>query len=332
MASPTLLDLFIAWQTAKAPAKQSVRTLQAQDRDTRMIAQRMLEVTSVSDDADDVDPRTLVRLVDLTIPTLRGAFASFAGDHAHASIARALSTWSVMCRFGVAEGLLDVDPTVGIQRPKVRKGAPKPLAPLTPQGSTEATAAQLLAWLESGQRSGYDVWPERDRAVMVLMLVTGVRSAEARSLLIQDLNGGPGEWRIAVVGKGNKARSIPIRDALVSILAVYLSSREARLGRFAPSAHLFVDRHGRPLTEKQLQYLVRECCRAAGVGDALPQGAIAHALRHTVGTLLAGSGAPATDIMRLLGHESLATSQGYIDAVASQLRASAVGNPLYDHL
>ena len=54
-----------------------------------------------------------------------------------------------------------------------------------------------------------------------------------------------------------------------------------------------------------------------------------HALRHTFATRLAEDGASATEIQALLGHESLNTSQGYIDATANQTRQAARANRTY---
>lgn len=57
-----------------------------------------------------------------------------------------------------------------------------------------------------------------------------------------------------------------------------------------------------------------------------------HALRHTFATRLAEDGASATEIPALLGHESLNTSQGYIDATANQTRQAARANRTYQSL
>jgi hypothetical protein len=71
-----------------------------------------------------------------------------------------------------------------------------------------------------------------------------------------------------------------------------------------------------------LQYLVGRSYREAGVASRVPQGALVHALRHTFATRLAEDGASAVEIMRLLGHASLTTSQNYIDATAREQRAA----------
>ncbi|WP_396327716.1 tyrosine-type recombinase/integrase [Jatrophihabitans lederbergiae] len=63
-------------------------------------------------------------------------------------------------------------------------------------------------------------------------------------------------------------------------------------------------------------------------GPPLP-GVLVHALRHTYATRPADVGASAREIMALLGHASLTTSQAYIDATASEERRSAAANRTY---
>lgn len=57
-----------------------------------------------------------------------------------------------------------------------------------------------------------------------------------------------------------------------------------------------------------------------------------HALGHTFATRLAEDGASATEIQALLGHESLNTSQGYIEATANATRQAARANRTYQTL
>jgi len=176
-----------------------------------------------------------------------------------------------------------------------------------------------------------DPWPERDLAVLALALVTGLRSAELLSLTMSALVGRPGERRIHVVGKGGKSRSVPVEDSLEAVLDGYLRSRAARFPGPRPgrSDPLFVDRTGAPLRRGGLQYLVRTAYRHAGLDDRVPVGANVHALRHTFATRLAEDGATASEIMTLLGHASIATSQGYIDATSREQRAAAAANRTY---
>ena len=77
---------------------------------------------------------------------------------------------------------------------------------------------------------------------------------------------------------------------------------------------------------------MRQSYRWAGAGARVPKGALVHALRHTMATRLAEDGASASEIQHILGHESLNTSQTYIDATANEQRAAARANRTYQAL
>jgi integrase/recombinase XerD len=170
--------------------------------------------------------------------------------------------------------------------------------------------------------------------VFALLLLTGLRSAELLELRLDSLVGRAGERRLHVTGKGGRARSVPIEPPLEAVLDAYLASRRARLPhqRLARRAALFVDTRGEPLQRGGLQYLVSTTLRWAGLNDRRARGALVHALRHTFATRLAEDGATATEIMNLLGHASLTTSQAYIDATAREQREAARANRTYQAL
>jgi site-specific recombinase XerD len=143
-------------------------------------------------------------------------------------------------------------------------------------------------------------------------ILTGVRLGQVLSLSLGSIDGRPGERRLKVVGKGRKERFVPIEAPLEPVLAAYLESRRERFPaeHLSVASPLFVNRFGARLREGGAGYLVSECYRWSGIGARVPKGALVHALRHTFATRLAEDGASATEIQRLLGHESLNTSQG----------------------
>lgn len=309
------------WQEDRAVRKDSPHTTAAQRADIEAIASRI---------APDSDPWTSLHIEDLDGRTLRSAFAKYAATHAASSIARVHSTWTTFMRFCATDGLLTgPDPMLQVPKPKVPRGEPKPLKGVGVDGSTQETATRLVEFLMTSKRHGYQVWPELDRVVVLTPLLTGLRVSEVSSLNVESLAGIPGERRIGVLGKGRKHRSIPVEPPLELVLSAYQQSRALRLTVPADSDPMLVDLRGRRLTPGQLRYIVRACCRAAGVGDAIPAGAVYHALRHTWATTLAANGASAAELMRLLGHESIMTSQGYIDASVREVREAAQSNPLY---
>ena len=311
-----LVDAFFA---ARRPRKESPHTTAAYRRDLACIlalaaAERGVAVADLP-------------VSDLDRDTLRAAFGTYADAHAAASVLRTWSAWNQFFTFCVADGHLVGNPMAAVARPRRPARQPKPLR-------GQDTPEQLLRRAAAGPPPAggrRDGWPERDVAVLGLALVTGLRSAELLSLTVGALAGRPGERRIHVVGKGGRSRSVPVEAGLESVLESYLASRRTRwpghaLNRDAP---LLVDRAGAALRRGGLQYLVRSAYREAGLHDRVPVGANVHALRHTFATRLAEDGATASEIMTLLGHASIATSQGYIDATSREQRAAAAANRTY---
>nr|WP_211207398.1 tyrosine-type recombinase/integrase [Stackebrandtia nassauensis] len=263
----------------------------------------------------------------LSVSVMRRAFAGFSASRAKSSIGRAWSVWNAFFSFLVGEGIVEGNPMSGVARPKAARPLPKPLR-------GEDAPDRLLEALMSGARAGRHPWPQRDVAVVAVLLLTGLRSSELLALRAGDVAGGAGERRLVVRdGKGGADRVVPVEGPLEVLLADYLASRRGRFpgGRWplAPSEPLFVDHRGEALTRNQLQYLVRQCYRFAGVDDAVQRGALVHALRHTFATRVGASGASAMEVMELLGHRSLNASQGYLGVTGRELRDAARSNPGY---
>ncbi|MEU6129503.1 tyrosine-type recombinase/integrase [Saccharopolyspora sp. NPDC047091] len=259
-------------------------------------------------------------VAEVTATELRSAFARHAAARSASSVTRAWSTWNGFFGFLVVEGAVGGNPMQVVPKPRSSPATPKPL-----QG--EDTPERLLRLVAEGGRRARNPWPERDLAVLAVLLCTGVRSAELLDLTVASLAGRPGDRRLHVRGKGGKNRSIPIEGALDDVVGAYLSSRRVRFGDRLPGAEpLFVDHRGEPLRRGGLQYLVRQSLRAAGISDRVQRGAMVHALRHTFATRLAEDGANAAEIAKLLGHASINSSQTYIDVTAREQRMSVRAN------
>lgn len=310
-----LQDAVAAFFLARTPRKDSPHTTAAYGRDLDTITDLCALHIGL--------PRDELRIDALTVPVLRVAFAGYSTERAKTSISRAWSTWNQFFAFCVSDGRIPGNPMAGVARPRIPRRAPKPLR-------GEDTPERLLAAVAS-RRDGRDPWPERDLAVLATLLLTGVRSAELLGLTFSSLVGQAGDRRLHVVGKGGKSRSVPVESPLEAVLDAYLASRRRRFpgARLSPSEPFFVDRRAAPLQRGGLQYLVSTSLRTAGLNDRRATGALVHALRHTYATRLAEDGASASEIMALLGHVSITTSQSYIDATAREQRAAAGANRTY---
>jgi site-specific recombinase XerD len=311
-----VLDAQQAFFAARRPRKDSPHTTDAYRRDLAGITTLLVQASGGT--AEELP------LAGLTAPALRAAFGEFADSHAKSSVLRGWSTWNQFLTFCVSDGLLTGNPMGAVARPKAPPLSPKPLR-------GEDTPEKLLEAAARGARKARDPWPERDVLVIALGLVAGLRSAEMRTLTRRSLVGRAGEMRLHVHGKGSRERSIPVQPTMEKIIDAYLVSCRARFPyrRFGSSAQLLWDRAGEPIGRGALEYLVKSCYRWAGLHDRVPAGANLHALRHTFATRLAEDGATASEIMALLGHASLATSQNYIEATGREQRAAVAGNRTY---
>jgi integrase/recombinase XerC len=301
-----------AWLTDLGAAKPSPHTVSAYRRDLEGVAGRLAGVEGLDE----------VTLADLDRSALRAAFASWAADHAAASVRRAHSAWSSFFDFLVAEGALDGSPMAAI---------PKPKTPVTLPRSIRARDAVVRLLATAGQRDprARDPWPERDLALAATFCVTGIREAEAVGLGLGSLAGEPGARRLEVVGKGGKARPVPIDPALDAVIAAYLASRSARFGEAGehPTTPLFVDVRGRRMSVDQVRYAIERLYVRAGIRAQIPAGALVHALRHTFATAALEAGADVVELQELLGHASLETTRRYLSATAQGLRHVIQAHP-----
>jgi site-specific recombinase XerD len=305
-----------AFFAARRTRKDSPHTTVAYRRDLAGITEQLAEIVRCSPGDLTFD--------NVTPVTLRVAFGRFADTHAKSSISRAWSTWNQFFTFCVVDGLLAGNPIGAVARPVVPRATPKPLR-------GEQTPEELLTAIAAGARTSRDPWPERDLLVIALGLVAGLRSTEMRELQRCSVVGRPGDQRLHVRGKGSRERSVPIERPLELVIEAYLASCRARLPHLRPadSTPLLLTPRGEPMGRGALEYLVKCCYRWAGVHDRVPSGASLHALRHTFATRLAEDGANAAEIMTLLGHATLTTSQNYIEATGRERRAAAASNRTY---
>jgi integrase/recombinase XerC len=315
-AGSSLPEALAAWIVYLGAAKPSPATLAAYQRDVEGIGARL----AVLEDLGDLEA---VRLGDLERPALRAAFASWAADHAAASVRRAHSAWSSLFDFLVAEGVRDGNPMAAIPKPKTPATLPRAIR------ARDAVTRLLRTAAEPDPRARQP-WPARDLALVATFCVTGIREAEAASLDIGSLSGEPGARRLEVRGKGGKARPIPVDPVLDQVLSEYQSERADRFPKHdldRPTTPFFVDVRGRRMSVHQVRYLVDRLYVRAGIRAQVPAGALVHALRHTFATAALEAGADVVELQELLGHASLETTRRYLSATAQGLRHVIEGHP-----
>jgi site-specific recombinase XerD len=146
----------------------------------------------------------------------------------------------------------------------------------------------------------------RDLAIVHLMLLCGLRSAEVLQLQLGDVLVEDGQLRIR--GKGNRERVLPLPEVAAGSIADYVRWERPTGGA---SVRLFViqqgPRRGSPMTLAGLRSLFRHRRRDYAVARANP-----HRFRHTFGTDMARSGVRLPVLQRMMGHADGATTLRYI--------------------
>jgi site-specific recombinase XerD len=151
-----------------------------------------------------------------------------------------------------------------------------------------------------------DLRTHRDRAVVLAMMLGGLRAAEVRTLRLANVD--LGMRRIRVLGKGGRERVVPVDAAFFVELGAYLREERPRACR---TAECFVvlrgPTTGSAMTEAGLRSLFRGHRLSSGAPRVRP-----HRLRHTYGTELAAAGIDLLVLRELMGHASPETTVKYV--------------------
>lgn len=220
---------------------------------------------------------------------------------APATINRRLVSMKRFFTWCVDENLISRDPAKAVRSVPSQRSAPRQLS--------DKEEARLVATVDQ-------YGTVRDRALIYLLLHTGLRSCEACRLKLADLeiNQRSG-WLIVRAGKRGKQRRVPLNITVRKALEGYLSEL-ASVVEAAPGQFVFRSEKGGGLTERGLRYVVAKYTQIARLEDVSP-----HDLRHRFGYRLAKTGTPLQEIAQLMGHDSTDTTLLYTKATGADLEA-----------
>jgi integrase/recombinase XerD len=199
------------------------------------------------------------------------------------------------------EGLCDSDPTATLSAPRRARKLPQVL--------TRGEIERLLS-----EPRGTGAIELRDRALLELMYACGLRASEATGLELGDVD--LDERVLRARGKGSKERVVPIGEAAVAAVRIYLERGRPPLVKGAPETHLFVNFRGGGLTRQGLYKIVRRHAAAAGLADRMSP----HTLRHTFATHLLAGGCDLRSVQEMLGHADVSTTQLYTHLSSERLK------------
>lgn len=217
------------------------------------------------------------------------------------SVNRRLSSLRSFYRFALKRGMVEVNPARLVKGPKKAK-------PL-PQFVKEADMNRLIdddrLWGEGYEES-------LARTIIIMFYETGIRLSELVGLDDTDIDFA--NRTVKVTGKRNKQRIVPFGEELATALDRYVELRDSQVVRI--TAGMFLDRKGRRVSNNKVGTMVRQALsKVTTMKKRSP-----HVLRHSYATAMLNNGAGLESVKKLLGHQSLSTTEIYTHTTFEQLK------------
>ena len=208
------------------------------------------------------------------------------------TISRGLASIRSFYQYEVKNKVVEIDPTEGIQSPKIEKRVPSVL--------TSNEVALLL-----DQPKNVNLKGTRDKAMLEFAYATGMRVTEIISLNVEDINL---ETGYATCRNGKKERTVPIGNMSLKALKDYILNARETMIKDENEKALFVNVNGQRLTRQGFWKIIKYYKEQAHIDkDITP-----HVLRHSFATHLLQNGADLKSIQTMLGHSDILSTQVYM--------------------
>lgn len=235
-----------------------------------------------------------------------------------ASVARRLSAIRHLYRFMLNERMRKDDPAAILSGPKRGRGLPKVLS----IADVDRLLGKAKELAETSDRSPLQTLrAKRLSCLLEVLYATGLRVSELVSL---PLSAARRDARmIAVRGKGDKERLVPLNDASKQAMADYLAaidpSKKSKAAGTTPSKWLFPSfGESGHLSRQHFARELKDLALAAGLAPRLVS---PHVLRHAFASHLLHNGADLRIVQTLLGHTDISTTQIYTHVVEERLKS-----------
>lgn len=159
-----------------------------------------------------------------------------------------------------------------------------------------------------------DAFSARNKSILELLYSSGLRISELIGLEFKniDLN----DCIIRVMGKGSKERIIPINDAAIYYLKIYVKDYRHLLVKNEQNNYIYLNNHGKKMTRQGVFKMLKKITFEKGIKkDVSP-----HTLRHSIATHMLENGADLRIIQEFLGHSDIGTTQIYTHLTNQKLK------------
>lgn len=222
-------------------------------------------------------------------------------DNEASSAARFLCSLRCFCNFLLLEKLIDTDPTLQIENPKILRHLPASMS-----------ESCVDAFLEAPDISNHTGM--RDKAMLETLYATGLRVSELVNLTFENLNLIDGF--VIVHGKGGRDRLVPLGQNACYWLATYICDKRASRDPKQSCKFVFLSGKGvQGLTRVAFWYRIKVYAKALGIREDISP----HTFRHAFATHLLNHDADLRTVQMLLGHSSLTTTQIYTHVATARI-------------
>ncbi|MBT3571183.1 MAG: tyrosine-type recombinase/integrase, partial [Flavobacteriales bacterium] len=212
------------------------------------------------------------------------------------SVNRKISTLKTYFKFLIRENAITESPMLKVVAPKSKKRLPV----FIEENQIENLLNQIK--FDDGFVG------ERDKLIIELFYVTGIRLSELVNIKISDVDFNNN--LIKVLGKRNKERLIPLSISIVNELEFFIK-------KYDLNQHLFTNLGGTKVYNKLVYRVVKKyISKISSVSKKSP-----HILRHTFATHMLNNGADINAIKELLGHANLSATQVYTHNTIGKLKS-----------
>nr|WP_297164111.1 tyrosine recombinase XerC [uncultured Dysgonomonas sp.] len=216
------------------------------------------------------------------------------------SVNRKLSSLKSFYRYLQKMGSISISPLKKISGPKAKKPIPSFI---------NYSDMEKVLDIET-EDNDYESF--RDKVILELFYVTGMRRAELIGLTDKDIDLYSGSIR--VTGKRNKQRIIPVSKNTITLIDAYLEIRNKNFEN--QTVAFFVKKDGEPIYPMLIHRVVSSHLKwIPTLAKASP-----HVLRHSFATGMLNNGADINAVKELLGHSSLASTEIYTHTSFDELK------------
>lgn len=216
-------------------------------------------------------------------------------DYAPTSVTRKIASLRGWFKWMMANELINHDPTVSLEQPKLSRHLPKVLT----INEVNSILSQNLSYLE--------------RAIFELLYAAGLRVSELVNLNLLNVN--LEQNYVRCFGKGSKERLVPIGEEAKYAVRAYLRERNLIISRTGVKTNvLFILEGGTKISRQEVYSIIKN------LGKHVNKHITPHTIRHSFATHMLENGADLRVVQELLGHSDVSTTQLYTHVSKKRLK------------